>query len=480
MSDWKFELVPPPARGTKTQGNVAWGGPLLDCIGCGSASVTARVRCLLWAKVSTSRSTLCRPFEGPGAANQAPRLVARDLTESASLKGSVLRSSTTAASIHAPFSDSTLRVNLAGFAFNGVLMSVYGPMLETVALRFHVSLATAGALVGVHFLGALIGAAGFWRLLYHRPPRRLLRSTYFILAIGFASVIIASIAGIFPLLCIGVLAGGIGFGGLDYGLSQIFASGYQERKTEMLNLLHGCFGLGTALGPLALGLTGASQYPAIFAVGFLIALSGMAAGQAGRIAQRPAIAEARDSNGMLGFPLLSYATVLFIILYLFHVAVQGTIGEWEPTQLRAFGFRPEAASLWTAAYWSGIAISRLAIAHGYVRGSPRSIVVACCAGTCLTAAATFFPAARPIAYVVFGLFIGPIFPVGLSWLSGMLRDPNSGIAAVVITSLIGGIIFPPLVGFGIEGYGVSIVPFTMLFISLLAAVTAWMIPGQHR
>ena len=29
MSDWKFELVPPPAEGTKTQGNVAWTDPLL-------------------------------------------------------------------------------------------------------------------------------------------------------------------------------------------------------------------------------------------------------------------------------------------------------------------------------------------------------------------------------------------------------------------------------------------------------------------
>jgi FHS family glucose/mannose:H+ symporter-like MFS transporter len=353
-------------------------------------------------------------------------------------------------------------------------------MLEAVALRFHVILATAGTLVGIHFLGALIGAASFWQLRNYLPAGRLLGATYGILAIGFATVIFASAVTSFPLLCGGVLAGGIGFGGLDYGLSQIFATCFGARKTQMLNLLHGTFGVGTTLGPLALGLIGPSRYPAIFAGGFLIALAGLVFGRSGHLAQLAGARKPHGGNTPLGYPLLSCAAFLFVALYLVHVAVQGSIGEWEPAQLRALGFHAESASLWTAAYWSGIAGSRLGIAYGRLKWSPRRIVISCCVGTCLTAGLTFVPAARPIDYVIFGLCIGPIFPVGLSWLSAILRHPDNGIAAVVITSLIGGVIFPPSIGLAMANYGVGVLPVALLILSLCATAMAWMLPGQYR
>ena len=383
-------------------------------------------------------------------------------------------------STDAPFDSLALRANLAGFAFNGVLMGIYGPMLEAVAVRFNVSLATAGTLVGIHFFGALIGASSFWKLLHRYPPQHLLFASYGALAFGLAAAVVASVTGIYPLLCGGALAAGIGFGGLDYGLSQIFASSYHERKTQMLNLLHGAFGVGTALGPLTLGLIGVRNYPVIFAVGFAIAVSGMTFGRRGRIARLSTAGTPGGKAMRQGFAILSWATFLFVVLYLLHVAVQGSIGEWEPTQLKASGFDPQLSSFWTAAYWGGIAVSRLAIAHGRITWSPRQIVITCCIGTCLAAAATFLPAARPVAYVVFGLFIGPIFPVGLSWLSAMLRDPDDGIAAVVITSLIGGIIFPPLLGIAITQHGVSIIPVALLALSIFITVTACMLPGRHR
>ena len=71
-----------------------------------------------------------------------------------------------------PFDALALKANLAGFAFNGVLMGIYGPMLSAVAVRFNVSLATAGLLLGIHFLGALMGAACFWRLLADSTAER--------------------------------------------------------------------------------------------------------------------------------------------------------------------------------------------------------------------------------------------------------------------------------------------------------------------
>lgn len=387
-----------------------------------------------------------------------------------------VQSETIHAEDDAPFTKLALHANLAGFAFNGMLMSIYGPMLETVAFRFHVTLPVAGALLGVHFLGALIGAMAFWRMLRLRPPGTLLRCAYACLAAGFACVISAAPLHSFPLLCLGALGGGIGFGGLDCGLSQIFAMAYHRRKTEMLNLLHGCFGLGTALGPLALGVIGPSNYPVIFLLGLLVALSGIAVGERGGIAQASMRAERQATGQHEGFSILSHVTLLFVILYLLHIAAQGSVGEWEPVQLRTLGFRPDTASLWTAAYWVGIAISRLAIAHGYVRAQPRKIVIACCGGACLVAVTTFYAPVLPVSYLLFGLCIGPIFPVGLSWLTQRLHNAPDGVAVVVITSLVGGVIFPPLIGVAIASYGTIAIPCAILLISLCAAGTALLIP----
>lgn len=387
--------------------------------------------------------------------------------------------SSTSSALAAPFGGPALATNLAGFAFNGVLMGIYGPMIETLALRFHVMLATAGALVGIHFLGALIGAAAFWQLRRFKRPNSLLRQSYAMLALGFVMILIATIVTSFPLLCSGVLASGVGFGGLDYGLSGIFASGYHDRKTEMLNLLHGSFGIGTALGPLALGLIGVARYPAVFMAGFVIAVAGILIGSRGRVVNAFDARKVDDEHALSKYPLISFALMLFVFLYLVHVAVQGSIGEWEPTQLRTHGFHTQAASLWTAAYWFGIAASRLCLAYGRIKFAPQRTVLVCCAGTVACSALAFVPTLQPVAYVLFGFFIGPIFPVGLGWLSEMLHQPDDGIAAVVITSLVGGVIFPPLIGVIISDYGVVAFPFALLALSLCAVLLAWMLQRQH-
>jgi MFS transporter, FHS family, glucose/mannose:H+ symporter len=378
-----------------------------------------------------------------------------------------------------PFDPISLRVNLAGFAFNGVLMGVYGPILANVGIRFNVDLPTAGSLVGIHFLGALVGALGFWKLQYRRSPCTLLRLTYVALAVGLTSVVVASSFALFSLLCIGVLFAGVGFGGLDYGLSQSFPTGYGSRKTGKLNLLHGTFGLGTALGPLILGFVGIARYPGVFVVGALIATAGIFLSARGDINRTPLAEAKRTRMNRSGAPLLSISTSLFVFIYILHIAVQGSIGTWEPTQLEALGYPPGSASLWTGGFWFGIAASRLALACGRLTVSPGRIVYGCCAATCITALFTLVAPVLPLTYMIFGFFIGPIFPVGLSWLSDRLREPDDGIAAVVVVSMVGGVIFPPLLGVAIYENGIGILPAALAGLSIIATGTAWMLQEKR-
>jgi MFS transporter, FHS family, glucose/mannose:H+ symporter len=375
-----------------------------------------------------------------------------------------------------PLTRSALAANLGGFMFDGVLMGIYGPILVAVSTRFHVSIVTAGTLVGIHFLGALFGAAAFWLLGTRVPSKRLLTASYTWLAVGLFVLIMAGVPRSFPLFCCGALFAGVGFGGLDYGLSQIFAAGYGERKTAMLNLLHGCFGIGTTLGPLLVGFIGGARYDDIFAIGLLTSLAGILFGHRGLGDGGRGTKQSASSGLAAGYGLLSSTAVLFVLLYLVHVAVQSSIGEWEPSQLRASGYSGDIASLWTAAYWGGIACARLVVASGRIHIPPRNLLILCGFGTCLAAILSAIPSVRPVAYVLFGFFIGPIFPVGLSWLSTILRRPDDGIAAVVVMSLIGGVIFPPLIGMLLATLGLGTLPLALLGLSLCAAGITVMLP----
>jgi MFS transporter, FHS family, glucose/mannose:H+ symporter len=375
-----------------------------------------------------------------------------------------------------PLTRPALAANLGGFTFNGVLMGIYGPILVAVSTRFHVSIATAGTLVGIHFLGAMFGAAAFWLLGTRVPSKRLLSASYTWLAVGLFALIMAGVPRSFPLFCFGALAAGIGFGGLDYGLSQIFAAGYGKRKTAMLNLLHGCFGIGTTLGPLLVAFMGGARYDYIFAFGLLTSFAGIFLGHRGL---GDAVRGTKQSSSLghaIGYGLVSSTAFLFVLLYVVHLAVQSSIGEWEPAQLRASGYSGDIASLWTAAYWGGIACARLLVASGRIHIPPRNLLIICGFGTCLAAVLSALPPIRPVAYVLFGFFIGPIFPVGLSWLSTILRRPDDGIAAVVVISLVGGVIFPPLIGMTLGTLGLGILPPALLGLSLCTAGITVMLP----
>jgi len=72
-----------------------------------------------------------------------------------------------------------------------------------------------------------------------------------------------------PALAAALLAG-LGFGGIGYGLIQLFAVGFGRRSTALLNILNAHFGAGAILGPMLIGAVGSAHYPEVF-LGFAAA-----------------------------------------------------------------------------------------------------------------------------------------------------------------------------------------------------------------
>ncbi|OMI37264.1 MFS transporter, partial [Streptomyces sparsogenes] len=164
------------------------------------------------------------------------------------------------------FSRAAVVASCVGFILIGALQALYGPAIPAFRDEFGLTPSTAGLGLSAHFLGGVAGVLVFDRLFGRADAgrignRKLLGGSYLLMAVGAAGF---ALAPAWPAALAMALVAGLGFGGIDYGLNQLFAVGFGRRSTAMLNVLNAHFGIGAILGPALIGLVGADRYTAVF------------------------------------------------------------------------------------------------------------------------------------------------------------------------------------------------------------------------
>jgi fucose permease len=313
----------------------------------------------------------------------------------------------------------------------------------------------------------------FDRLYGRMPNRRILDASYALMAIGAAGFASAPSR---PLALLSALLAGLGFGGVDYGLNQLFATCFGHRSAAMLNLLNAHFGIGAILGPAVIGVVGAHHYPAVFLVfalanlPLLLTLNGVRdrpprpGGEPGDAARSGALR--RSLASVLG---------VFVALYVLHVGIEAGVGGWEHTHLEAVGHSAGAAATATSVYWLMMTVGRFPAAPLALRFSAGALVTGSCAGMtgCLLLASV--PGLAPYAYAGVGLFIAPVFPTGLPWLHRAAPRARRAGAVVIAASMIGGVAAGPALGKAIEWSGIRAVPLLLAAVSALClAAAVWL------
>lgn len=375
------------------------------------------------------------------------------------------------------FSGAAVVASCIGFVLIGALQALYGPAIPAFRTEFGLSPSGAGLGLSAHFVGGVAGVLVFDRLYGRIGNRRLLGGSYLLMAVGAAGF---AVAPNWPVGLFAALLAGLGFGGIDYGLNQLFATGFGHRSTAMLNILNAHFGVGAILGPALIGLVGSAHYPAVF-LGFaaltlplLLCLRGVR----DRAVQQPTEGEpgaAPAAPRVLGRSLGTVLAV-FVVLYVLHVGIEAGVGGWEPTHLVTVGYGAGVAATATSVYWLMMTVGRFLVAPVALRFSPQAIITVSCAGmtVCLFAAAV--PALAPYAYAGVGLFIAPIFPTALPWLMEAAPRARRAGALVIAASMVGGVAAGPALGKVIEWAGIRAVPLLLAVVSLLClAATLWLI-----
>ncbi|MFE2568895.1 MFS transporter [Streptomyces mirabilis] len=351
-----------------------------------------------------------------------------------------------------------------------MLQALYGPAVPGLRAQYGLSPSAAGLGLSLHFAGGVAGVLAFNAIHSRISNRTLLAASYAMMAAGGAGF---ALAANWPLALAAAFVGGLGFGGIDYGLNQLFAVGFGKRSTAMLNVLNAHFGIGAVLGPALVAWLGPGDYPYAFGAcavlaGALILCTGGVRSEAPPVspAERPAA-----SGG-----LLSRVLVGFLLLYILNVGVEAGVGGWEPTHLETVGYSATVAASATSVYWLMMTAGRFLVVPITLRYAPERILAVCAAGMTACLLLALIPGAAPVAYAGVGLFIAPVFPTGLPWLNRALPRAKRAGAWVIAASMIGGVAAPPLLGVGIEASGIHAVPWLLTALSAASLVaTLWLI-----
>ncbi|HCA88336.1 MAG TPA: MFS transporter [Streptomyces sp.] len=350
------------------------------------------------------------------------------------------------------------------FVVIGALQALYGPAIPALREEYGLSPAVAGLSLSAHFIGALLGVLVYHVMRGRLSNRVLLGGSYLLMAAGAAGFAFSPNWG---LALSGTFVIGLGFGGIDYGLNQLFAIGFGHRSTAMLNLLNGHFGVGAIAGPALIGWLGAANYPAIFiGIGVLCVLILFTLGGVAAKEPEPAAVEGASAGGARVLPIIA----VFIGIYVLHVAIETGVGGWEPTHLEAVGYGAATAATATSAYWAAMTIGRFIAAPLSLRFSAPAILIVCCVGMAGFLLLATVPALAPYAYCGVGLMIAPIFPTCLPWLNRAVPSVAAAGAYVIAASMIGGVAFPPLLGGVIDTMDVKAVPLVLFGLAVACAV----------
>nr|WSY50659.1 MFS transporter [Streptomyces sp. NBC_00886] len=365
------------------------------------------------------------------------------------------------------FNRSAAVASCVGFVLIGMLQALYGPAIPGLRHEFGLSPSGAGLGLSLHFTGGVAGVLAFNAIHSRISNRALLAWSYGLMAAGGAGF---ALAPNWPLALAAAFLGGLGFGGIDYGLNQLFAVGFGDRSTAMLNVLNAHFGIGAVLGPAVVAWLGPDGYPFAFGACAVLAAALVLAGSSGvrtRVSDAP---PATTKPGSLG---PSRVLVGFLVLYVLNVAVEAGVGGWEPTHLETVGYSATVAASATSVYWLMMTAGRFLVVPITMRYAPERILAVCAAGMTVCLLLALVKGVAPVAYAGVGLFIAPVFPTGLPWLNKALPQARRAGAWVIAASMIGGVAAPPLLGVGIEASGIHAVPWLLTVLSaasLLATV----------
>jgi FHS family glucose/mannose:H+ symporter-like MFS transporter len=329
------------------------------------------------------------------------------------------------------------------FLLMGILAAAYGPLLEHLGHRFHVSLPVAGTVVSSNFGGALVGVLASMFAMERLTNRVFVSIALGCLGLGCAG---AALAPSWVAFLAAVFLVGVGFGGLDLGLNQIVAHSGMHRRAAVLNALNGLFGIGAVVGPIFVSNLGESHFSLLY-VGAAVLAVGIIPG-------------ALRITGSLPVPMKRAAlrpgalVVLFMLAIALYVGTEAGVGAWITSHLESAGVH------------SALGLGRLLVALVPARVPEPAIILTASGIAAIALAVALVGGAAPAAYIVTGFALAPIFPTGIVWLARLMPADARATSWLFPAAMLGGAAIPGAIGVAIAQAGIAAAPAVLSAVAL--------------
>jgi fucose permease len=292
---------------------------------------------------------------------------------------------------------------------------------------------------------------------------------------------------------------GIAGGGVDAGLNTVVAL---DGDSRLMNLLHGCYGIGAACGPLVVTValvatsTWRPAYLALMVLEAALAVSWVVLRN--RFPRFPPASDDRSPNSTTAenengpvsptAPSGRGMLVLSFGVFFFAAALEATTASWAASYLRGpVGLSALWAGLAVFVFEAGLTLGRMTAAVVSPRWIPERIARLGIAGSVVGSAALWADpgaAATVVALGILGFTLGPVFPAlmlltparlgqgtavhAVGWQLAAAATGGVGVAAVA------GVVLQEV---GLGGFGPILVVLALLLASLVLASERKAVPA---
>jgi len=363
------------------------------------------------------------------------------------------------------FSPLAWRGAILGYFLMGVSASMLGPQLDTLAAKFHVSLATAGILFSTFAIGGLLGNIVAWRGLNTHHGRQIIR-------LGLSEMIVGSagtaLAPSWAVLLIAIAVLGMGFAALNISLNSLMTRTALDVRSRRLNTGNATFGAGAVAGPLLVVALGAHHYALEYLLIIPLALTAISllGGFHAQPLKSSAIVARSDAEARHRRPIL----ITFVVGFICYLLVESSTSGWLATDIHHIGHSTGFAAAITAGFWGGLGIGRYLAVHVHRRLHARQIMIGGVALAMVVAPLAVVSSLAPFIFPLLGFLIAATFPMGLLWYSELVPNDGNGVSMIILFVLVGNLLGPWTVGRLVSRYGIHAVPLTISAFGLLTVL----------
>jgi len=336
-----------------------------------------------------------------------------------------------------PTNRRTLVVLYAAFALTGVLHSIGGPLMPSIAACLHLSDSRSGLLFGLYFGGTAIGAI-LCRWNYARSMAIGFLATAFC-CLGISAASSTLLPGLFLML-------GVSVGVPMSAISLYVGRAFPERCAALLTFLNFVWSAGALTAPLlAAKVLQHHNYRTAYA---LLAVPSVVAAVACWFMLQEASEPVRTAVSSKRAGSLRLIG-LFALAAFLQVGVENTSTAWLSTYvLRTAGISAALAAAATSFYWIGFLASR-GVSSAVLLRARASLVfgsaVALALGAGLLLAVFPIFAGNKLAMLLLGMGLAPIYPLLIAGFLARARHTSEA-RWVMATAGFGGSVIPWLAG----------------------------------